>query len=51
MRPIVFIFDYVLLTYSLKFTYIILDIDFHYFPSCLIRLFMCLSFQYINNLE
>ena len=51
MRPFVLVFDYFLLTYSLKFTYIVLDIDFGRFPSWWIRLFMCLSFQYINKLE
>lgn len=51
MKPILFLFDYVLLTYSLKYTYMMLDIDFDKFPSFWFRIGMCLTLQFMNRLQ
>ena len=51
MKPILFLFDYFILTYSLKITYIVLDIDFAHLPSFWCRIGMCLILQFMNRVK
>lgn len=51
MKPILFLFDYFILTCSLKITYIVLNIDFAELPSFWFRIGMCLILQFMNRLQ